>query len=49
MVEDENDLIRAWFTDAKSAGICGATSTPKWLMEQVANKISQLTSDDNLN
>jgi 4-hydroxy-3-methylbut-2-enyl diphosphate reductase len=49
MVEDENDLISTWFTDAKSVGICGATSTPKWLMEQVANKIFQFASDNNLN
>lgn len=26
----------------KSIGICGATSTPKWLMEEVAEKISSL-------
>jgi (E)-4-hydroxy-3-methyl-but-2-enyl pyrophosphate reductase (IPP and DMAPP forming) len=48
MVESENDLILSWFTDAKSAGICGATSTPKWLMEQVANKIKHFASNDNL-
>lgn len=28
-----------WFTGKNSAGICGATSTPQWLMEQVADKI----------
>lgn len=29
----------------KSIGICGATSTPKWLMEEVAEKISGLQKD----
>ncbi|MDR2065211.1 MAG: 4-hydroxy-3-methylbut-2-enyl diphosphate reductase [Prevotellaceae bacterium] len=46
MVEDENDLNSLWFTDAKSAGVCGATSTPKWLMEKIAEKILKLTSDN---
>ncbi|MDR1199515.1 MAG: 4-hydroxy-3-methylbut-2-enyl diphosphate reductase [Prevotellaceae bacterium] len=49
MVEDENDLNSAWFVDAESVGVCGATSTPKWLMEQVAGKILKLTSGNNLN
>jgi 4-hydroxy-3-methylbut-2-en-1-yl diphosphate reductase len=33
-----------WFNGAHSAGICGGTSTPQWLMEQVAGKISDLTT-----
>jgi len=35
-VEKTNDLKTEWFDEAKTAGICGATSTPMWLMEQVA-------------
>ncbi len=32
---DRPSAIRAeWFSDADTVGICGATSTPKWLMEQ---------------
>ncbi|MDR1553564.1 MAG: 4-hydroxy-3-methylbut-2-enyl diphosphate reductase [Prevotellaceae bacterium] len=42
MVEDENDLNLLWFADAESVGVCGATSTPKWLMEKVAEKILKL-------
>ncbi|MDR2653438.1 MAG: 4-hydroxy-3-methylbut-2-enyl diphosphate reductase [Prevotellaceae bacterium] len=49
MVEDENDLNLSWFTDAESVGVCGATSTPKWLMEKVAEKILRLTSENDLN
>jgi 4-hydroxy-3-methylbut-2-en-1-yl diphosphate reductase len=32
-----------WFAGARSAGVCGGTSTPQWLMEQVAAKIKELT------
>lgn len=31
-------------TNAASAGICGATSTPIWLMQQAAEKINELSS-----
>lgn len=39
-VEDASELRREWFSDIESVGVCGATSTPKWLMEQVADAIS---------
>lgn len=35
-VEDEGDLRSEWFEGVESVGICGATSTPMWLMERVA-------------
>src|SRR5690606_25757071 len=31
-VENEEELEKEWFADAQSVGICGATSTPMWLM-----------------
>ena len=32
----------SWFTeDVRTVGICGATSTPKWLMEQCKERIVQ--------
>lgn len=38
---DTPEAIRPeWFKEASSVGICGATSTPKWLMERCAEKIS---------
>lgn len=40
-IEDQTELCEQWFTGARSVGICGATSTPKWLMEQVAQFIAQ--------
>ncbi len=42
MVEDESELDGAWFEGVESVGICGATSTPRWLMEQVAEAIKNM-------
>ena len=42
MVEDETALQAGWFNNCKSVGVCGATSTPKWLMEQVAAAIRKI-------
>lgn len=39
MVEEASELEAEWFEGAKSVGICGATSTPRWLMEQVATAL----------
>ena len=33
MIEQPADIDYTWFNEAQSVGICGATSTPKWLME----------------
>ena len=30
-----------WFKGISKVGVCGATSTPRWLMEQVADKIEE--------
>lgn len=35
-----DEIDRKWFVDVSSVGICGATSTPKWLMEKVAKIIN---------
>ena len=39
-IEEATELRREWFDGAESVGICGATSTPKWLMEKIANEIT---------
>ena len=39
MVEEASELEAEWFEGAESVGICGATSTPRWLMEQVAEAL----------
>jgi len=41
-IENEEELQRHWFNPDDSVGICGATSTPMWLMENVAKSIRSL-------
>ena len=41
-VEEAAEIDPAWFPGAESVGICGATSTPKWLMQEVADRIGQI-------
>ena len=41
-VSSPDDLQAEWFSGIENVGICGATSTPQWLMEKVAEKIGQL-------
>lgn len=36
-IEREHEVDFSWFEKAESVGICGATSTPQWLMEQIAD------------
>jgi 4-hydroxy-3-methylbut-2-en-1-yl diphosphate reductase len=38
----ENEEAAEWFRPTDSVGICGATSTPMWLMENVAKFIEQM-------
>lgn len=42
-VESADEIDMQWFHNAHSVGICGATSTPKWLMEECRNYITQKT------
>lgn len=44
IVEGPEDIDFAWFKDISTLGICGATSTPKWLMEACKTAILQATS-----
>lgn len=37
-----DELSGAWFRDGDSVGVCGATSTPKWLLDKVAGAIENL-------
>ena len=41
-IEEAEELLPEWFEGVESVGICGATSTPKWLMQQVADRLSKL-------
>jgi 4-hydroxy-3-methylbut-2-enyl diphosphate reductase len=40
-VSSPDDIQSEWFSEIEKVGICGATSTPQWLMEKVAGKIKQ--------
>lgn len=42
MISDTEEMLPAWFHEANTVGVTGATSTPRWLMELVADKISTL-------
>ena len=37
------DIDVSWFRPGDSVGVCGATSTPKWLLEEVARHISTIS------
>ena len=40
-VSNPEQVQKEWFSANDTVGICGATSTPMWLMEQVKEKIEQ--------
>lgn len=42
-IENSDDLEADWFLGASSVGICGATSTPLWLMQEVAKKVENMS------
>lgn len=46
-VEGADELCAEWLAGARSVGICGATSTPRWLMEQVSLRAAELVGADN--
>jgi len=41
-VSTPEELNPEWFSGIETVGICGATSTPQWLMEKLAERIRQL-------
>lgn len=44
LVANENEINPSWLYGAGSIGVCGATSTPRWLMENVKNSAIKITS-----
>lgn len=38
-ISEPSELMPDWFQDGDKVGICGATSTPGWLLEQVVESI----------
>lgn len=41
-VANTEEVDLKWFNEADNVGICGATSTPLWLMEEVRDKIKDI-------
>ena len=41
LIEGPEEIDRSWLEGIETVGICGATSTPKWLMEQCRDAIQQ--------
>jgi 4-hydroxy-3-methylbut-2-enyl diphosphate reductase len=41
-IEEESELQSEWFDGASSVGVCGATSTPEWLMRRVADAVERI-------
>ena len=39
-IEEPSELQPEWFAGVESVGVCGATSTPEWLMKAVAEAIN---------
>ncbi len=43
LIEGPEEIESAWLQGIETVGICGATSTPKWLMEQCAEKVKVIS------
>ncbi|HCH44434.1 MAG TPA: 4-hydroxy-3-methylbut-2-enyl diphosphate reductase, partial [Algoriphagus sp.] len=41
-IENETEMNPDWFQPTDKVGICGATSTPMWLMEQVKSHLESM-------
>ncbi len=41
-VSEVSELKKEWFSSLDKVGICGATSTPRWQMEQVSETIQEM-------
>ena len=46
LVSSETDIDPSWLEGKERIGICGATSTPRWLMQRVSDAIQRLTDKD---
>ena len=42
LIEDPKEIDPTWLDGIESVGICGATSTPRWLMEQCSEAIQKM-------
>lgn len=42
LISGPEELRREWLEDCTTIGVCGATSTPAWLMQEVADRLSEI-------
>lgn len=42
LISNPDQLQPQWLADARTIGICGATSTPRWLMEKVKSRVMEM-------
>ncbi len=42
LVSNASHIEPEWLSGASSIGICGATSTPRWLMEEVKDRVNEI-------
>ena len=49
LIEGPEEIDKAWLEGVETIGICGATSTPKWLMEQCRDRIKMNTQSPTSN
>ena len=47
LIANEDGVDPAWFDGADTVGICGATSTPRWLMERVRDAVAAILPREN--
>lgn len=47
LIESAEDIDYKWLEGVNTIGICGATSTPKWLMEECRDSILKKCKEDN--
>ena len=43
-ISGAEEIDSVWLSGINSVGVCGATSTPKWLMEEVAERLREIAS-----
>lgn len=42
LISEVSELKKQWFLNFNDIGICGATSTPMWLMEEISQSINRI-------
>jgi 4-hydroxy-3-methylbut-2-enyl diphosphate reductase len=42
-IGDPDELMKSWFDSAEKVGVAGATSTPRWQIERITDRIKTLT------